>query len=63
MFSDNHRISDRQLQALLLADWMGKILLIQPGLTRRYSWLEVFAGTAAGLALTAVFLLLIMRMS
>ena len=63
MFSDNHRISDRQLQALLLADWMGKILLIQPGLTGRYSWLEVFAGTAAGLALTSVFLLLIMRMS
>lgn len=61
MFSDNHKISDRQLQALLLTDWIGKIVLLQPGLAREYWGNAVFWGTAAGLILTAVFLLLIMR--
>ena len=61
MFSDNHKISDRQLQALLLTDWIGKIVLLQPGLAREYWGSAVFWGTVAGLILTAVFLLLIMR--
>ena len=61
MFSDNRKISDRQLQSLLLADWMGKIVLLQPGLTRGYQGSTVILGVIAGLAVAAAVLFFIMR--
>lgn len=61
MFSDNHRISDQQLQALLLAEWIGKIVLLMPGLTKSYGEAEIFLGTALGLLLMVAALLLILR--
>lgn len=61
MFSNNRRISDRQLQALLLADWIGKMVLLLPGLAGGYSGLDLFTGTVLGLLLAAGGLLLILR--
>lgn len=61
MFSDNHKISARQLQALLITDWIGKIVLLLPGLTQGVSGVTVLTGTLAGLLLAAVFLGLVLR--
>lgn len=48
MFSNNRKISSRQLQALLLTDWMGKILLLLPALAGQMGGRNALAGTLAG---------------
>ena len=48
MFSENHKISSRQLQALLLTDWMGKMLLLFPAAAGRAGGRSALAGLLAG---------------
>lgn len=51
MFSNNHKITARQVQALLLTDWTGKIMLILPALVGGLGGRNAVAGALAGLAL------------
>lgn len=53
MFSENQKISAGQLRALLLTDWMGKLLLLLPQMMGKQSSGNVIAGILAGTLLAA----------
>ncbi|MDD3794703.1 MAG: GerAB/ArcD/ProY family transporter [Lachnospiraceae bacterium] len=59
MFSDNQKISGRQLKALLLMDWLGKTILLLPGYHRKMNFQTVMLGALAGSLLAAGFLWLV----
>lgn len=52
MFSENQKISAKQMRALLLTDWMGKLLLLAPDLLGKAGGGNGVAGVLAGTALT-----------
>ena len=58
MFSDNQKISTRQLQTLLITDWLGKVVLLLPASFQGASAWTILAGTVAGFALSELFLCL-----
>ena len=47
MFSENQKISAGQLRALLLTDWMGKLLLLLPQMMGKQTSGNVIAGILA----------------
>lgn len=51
MFSENQKISAKQLRALLLTDWMGKLLLLVPETTGRLGGRNMLFGILAGILL------------
>lgn len=54
MFSDNHKISGRQLKTLLMIDWLGKTVLLIPQLTRGVGSRNTLLAAVAGMVLAAV---------
>lgn len=59
MFSENQKISRRQLQALLLTDWMGETILVVPALIRSGTENSLLAAAVGiGTALAVAVLLL-----
>ena len=58
MFSDNQKISSRQLHTLLITDWLGKVVLLLPASFQGASAWTILAGTVAGFAASELFLCL-----
>ena len=58
MFSDNQKVSTRQLQTLLITDWLGKVVLLLPASFQGASAWTILAGTVVGFALSELFLCL-----